>query len=164
MSLFQQLEKGVPRAALLKAMSYYPPYLGAGVRVVEVLGDADGVVVELGFRPWRRNAVGTQFGGSLYSMCDPWFMLLLQWKLGPDYVVWDKAAAIDFLKPGRGPVRARFEVPATRAAQLRAEAAAQGKLETWFEAEVTAAATPGEAPVVIARVRKLLHVHKRRAA
>jgi acyl-coenzyme A thioesterase PaaI-like protein len=163
MSLFQQLEKGVPRVALLKAMSWYPPYLGAGVRVVDVLGDCDGVVVELGYRPWRRNAVGTQFGGSLYSMCDPWFMLLLQWKLGPDYVVWDKSATIDFLKPGRGPVRARFELPAARVAQLRAEVDATGKLETWFEAEVTGAPVAGQAQL-IARVRKLLHVHKRRAA
>jgi hypothetical protein len=31
--------------------------------------------------------------------------------VGAGYVVWDKAATIRFLKPGKGTVRARFSVP-----------------------------------------------------
>ena len=57
---------------------------------------------------WNRNFVGTHFGGSLYSMCDPFFVLILSAALGRDYVVWDKAAAIRFLRPGRGTVKATF--------------------------------------------------------
>ena len=35
-------------------------------------------------------------------------------RLGPGYVVWDKAAEIEFVAPGRGDVRATFELPPTR--------------------------------------------------
>ncbi len=63
--------------------------------------------------PWglswyNRNYVGTQFGGSLYSMVDPFYMLMLMENLGRDYIVWDKAASIDFISPGKGPVYAEF--------------------------------------------------------
>jgi hypothetical protein len=39
------------------------------------------------------------YGGSLYSMTDPFYMPMLISNLGSDYVVWDKAAHIRFRKP-----------------------------------------------------------------
>ena len=61
-------------------------------------------------RFWNRNYVGTHYGGSLYSMTDPFYMLMLMNNLGPGYIVWDKAAAIGFGKPGKGRVRAEFRL------------------------------------------------------
>ncbi len=46
-------------------------------------------------------------------------MLMLMHVLGPNYVVWDKAASIDFEKPGRGLVRARFKVTDEMIADIR---------------------------------------------
>ena len=58
---------------------------------------------------WRtRNYVGTIFGGSLYGAVDPLYMIMLIHALGRDYTVWDKAATIRFLKPGRATLFARF--------------------------------------------------------
>ena len=37
-------------------------------------------------------------------------MLMLMQILGKDYIVWDKAAHIDFIKPGKGTVKAIFKV------------------------------------------------------
>ena len=92
------------------ALNIYPPYLGAGVRVRQISADFRLVRVKLALGWYNRNYVGTQFGGSLYSMTDPFFMLMLMNLLGRDYIVWDKAASIDFVSPGKGPVYAEFRV------------------------------------------------------
>lgn len=142
----------LPKRRVLQLINLYPPYVGAGVRVVGVEGDVDALTVELRYRPWNRNYVGTAFGGSLYSMADPWFMLLLMWRLGPGFVVWDKAASIDFLRPGRGPVRGRFEVTAARPEEIRAQVEREGKVEPVFEVELR------QGDTLVARVTKRLSV------
>jgi len=132
------LQKLPPRR-VLQAINLYPPYLGAGVRVVDVEGQGarvDAITVELKLATWNRNFFGTQFGGSLYSMADPWFVLLLNWKLGPPYAAWDKAASIEFLSPGRGAVRARFHVSDAQADEIRAAIERDGKAEPVFTVEL----------------------------
>ena len=59
------------------AMNFYPPYIGAGVRVRHISADMRLVQVKMVLRWYNRNYVGTQFGGSLYSMVDPFFVLML---------------------------------------------------------------------------------------
>ena len=85
----------------MKLVSVYPPYLGAGVRVTYPKDDAHRIVVRMGLHWWNKNLFGTQFGGSLYSMCDPHFVFILMKKLGPGYIVWNKSSQIEFLRPGR---------------------------------------------------------------
>ncbi len=107
-------------------------------------------------RPWNRNAVGTHFGGSLYSMCDPFFMLMLMHRLGPGYVVWDRSASIEFLRPGRGTVSATFDLPDERVEEIRREADGTEKVFPRFE--VTVVDRGGEP---VARVEKVLYVRRR---
>lgn len=141
---------------LLRWMSLYPPFAGAGVRV-RVVGHAPlAFDVRLGLRWWNRNYVGTQFGGALYTMCDPFYMLILIDALGPGFTVWDKAATIRFRRPGRGAVRARFEIGTERIEEIRREALAGGRAEPRFTASVVDAA--GE---VVAEVEKLVSVRPR---
>jgi len=140
----------------LKLMRFYPPYLGAGISVGHVAKDLSVLEVEMRLAPWNRNFVGTQFGGSLYSMCDPFFMLMIMMQLGDEYVVWDKSATIEFLKPGRGRVRARFEVPPALLAQLKQEADAAGKINPKLEATVV-----DEDGQPIARVTKVLSIRRK---
>jgi acyl-coenzyme A thioesterase PaaI-like protein len=144
------------RSWLLKVMNFYPPLFGAGIRVRR---DPDGRTfdVKMKLTVFNRNYVGTHFGGSLYSMCDPFFMLILIAALGPDYVVWDKEAMIRFLRPGRGTVRATFSIPEERIAEIRRAADAAEKVEPLFHAEVV-----DENGNVVAEVEKTLHVHRRR--
>lgn len=85
-------------------LNFYPPYLGAGVKVNYIKPDWSELKVSMKLRWYNRNAVGTHFGGSLYSMIDPHLMLLIMQRLGKNYIVWDKDASIDFLKPGKGKV------------------------------------------------------------
>jgi Domain of unknown function (DUF4442) len=144
------------RKRLLRFIRFYPPFLGAGIRLKSISEDMRTIEVEMPLRFWNRNYVGTQFGGSLYTMCDPFFMLILINNLGPDYIVWDKAATIRFKKPGKGLVQAVFHVPAERIAEIRAQADAQGKIEPQFQTVIND--VEGN---VIAEVDKLLYVRKK---
>ena len=89
-------------------INLYPPYLGTGITVKRISPDYREMCVQMKLRWYNRNYVKTHFGGSLYAMTDPFFMLMLIHILGKDYVVWDKAAHIDFIKPGSGTVAADF--------------------------------------------------------
>jgi hypothetical protein len=84
------------------------PYLGAGIRILEVSKDYRYIKVSLKRSWYNMNYVGTQFGGSIYAMTDPFYMLQLINILGPGYIVWDKAAQVDFKKPGRLTLYAEF--------------------------------------------------------
>ncbi len=136
-----------------KLINFYPPLLGAGIRARTV--DERTVEVKLKMTPLNRNIVGVHFGGSLYAMCDPWFMLILMRLLGRDYIVWDKAASIQFKRPGRGTMRARFHIPPERVEQIRLQADRNGKIEPIFSVNVM-----DEAGQVIASVEKLLYVRR----
>ncbi len=138
-------------------VNLYPPYLGAGVRVTHVAEDLGAIEVRLALHRWNRNYVGTHFGGSLFAMADPFFMILLLERLGPGYVVWDKAASIRFRKPGRGTVRARFEVPRERVEEIRAAADAADRTEATFTVAIR-----DEEGATVAEVEKLLSIRRRR--
>ena len=144
------------KAWLFRLMSLYPPYLGAGVRITHVAPDLSSIAVRMKLTLWNRNYVGTHFGGSLYSMVDPFFMLLLIEALGPGYIVWDKEAVIRFRRPGRGTVTARFELPPERVAEIRAAADAERKTEPRFTVQILA-----ESGEVVAEVEKLLYVRRK---
>lgn len=136
-------------------LNLYPPYIGAGVRV-RASSDLRTFEARMRLRWWNRNYVRTHFGGSLYTMCDPFFMLILFEHLGRDYVVWDKAATIRFRRPGRGTVKAVFHIPVERVEEIRAAADRDGKVEPEFRVEVT-----DEKGQVVAEVEKLLYVRRK---
>jgi hypothetical protein len=97
----------------------FPAFRGTGARITYISGDYREVQVKLPLN-WRtRNYVGTIFGGSLYGAVDPHYMIMLIKILGPEYVVWDKAATIRFKKPGRGTLYARFVIPEEEIALIR---------------------------------------------
>ena len=142
---------------LRRRIRLYPPYLGAGVRVTHIADDFSRIEVEMPLRFYNRNYVGTHFGGSLYSMCDPFYMLMLINILGPDYIVWDKAATIRFKKPGKGVMKATFELTEEKIAEIRAAAESQPKVEPLFQVLVKDAEGS-----VVAEVDKLLYIKKKR--
>jgi acyl-coenzyme A thioesterase PaaI-like protein len=138
-------------------INFYPPLLGAGIWVLHKQSDEYTVQVQLKLTRLNFNAVGTHFGGSLYAMCDPWFMLILMQHLGRDYTVWDKAASIQFLKPGRGTVTATFHISPEQIAELRAQVDREGKIEPLFNVDVI-----DEQGEIVANVAKRLYIRKKR--
>ena len=92
-------------------LNFYPPMrLGPGIRVDVISHDFRYARTRMPMRFYNRNYVGTHFGGSLYAMTDPLYMLMLLNILGPQFIVWDKAATIEYRKPGKGTVIAEFRL------------------------------------------------------
>lgn len=147
----------IRQRVLEKFVNLYPPLLGAGIRSRTV--DERTIEVEMKLTAMNRNIVGVHFGGSLYAMCDPWFMLILMRQLGAEYIVWDKAASIQFKKPGKGRITARFHIPLERVEQIRAEVDAKGKIEPIFNVDVV-----DDNGQVIAQVEKLLYVRRKNSS
>lgn len=144
---------------LLKWINFYPPFLGTGIRVVHSSSDFRTIRVASKLGRRNLNAVGTHFGGTLYMMCDPFFMLILMRALGDDYIVWDKAANIQFVRPGRGTVTATFHIPPERIDEIRAAADRGEKIEPTFAVDVV-----DEQNQVVAHVEKLIYVRKKKPA
>lgn len=138
---------------LLFGLNIYPPYIGAGVSVQHISPDCREARVKMVMRWYNRNFVGTQFGGSLYSMVDPFYMLLLMQLLGNDYIVWDKAASIDFVSPGKGPVFADFRIDDALLETIRARTANGDKYLPELQVDIRDAAG-----TLVASVNKTLYV------
>jgi hypothetical protein len=138
---------------LRRGMGWWPPFLGAGIRVRSLEEDFREAVVELKLGRLNRNYVGTHFGGSLYAMTDPFFMIMLLHNLGSDYLVWDKSGSIEYVAPGRGTVHAHFRLTEDRIAEIKAQAAAGEKVLPEFVVDVK-----NETGGIVARVRKILYV------
>lgn len=100
---------GTARLFLIRSR-FYAPFVGAGIRVTKVSPDFREVEVKMKLKWYNKNYVGTHYGGSIYSMTDPFYMVMLIQILGKDYVVWDRAAQIEFLKPGKTELCAKFSV------------------------------------------------------
>ena len=135
----------------------WPCYRGTGARVTFIAGDWREVQVRIPLS-WRtRNYVGTIFGGSLYAAVDPFFMIMLMKNLGPDYVVWDKAASIRFRKPGRDILRASFRLEEAEVAEICRLLLEQAKVDRTYTVQLV-----DTAGVVHAEVEKVIHISLRK--
>lgn len=137
-------------------LNFYPPYIGAGIRVRRISHDFRELDVSMGLHWFNRNYVGTHYGGSLYSMTDPFFMLMVMKNLGPDYIVWDKAAAITFKRPGTGTVTAAF-----RLLQSQLDEAVASTQNGDKYCPVLAVDVVDRADQVVARVEKELYIRRK---
>lgn len=138
-------------------MNLYPPYLGTGIRVTRVSTDFSEVDVRMGLHWYNRNAFGTQFGGSLYAMVDPFLVLMTLQQIGDDHIVWDQGAQIDFVAPGRGTVHAKFRMPPAEIARLRRDAVDGAALRPQYRIDVV-----DDDGRIVASVNKTLYVRRKR--
>ncbi|RXZ45655.1 DUF4442 domain-containing protein [Crenobacter cavernae] len=134
-------------------INLWPPFIGAGIRVRRIAPDWGEIDVALRLGLTNRNYVGVHFGGSLYAMTDPFFMLMLMHRLGRPYFVWDSAGRIEYLKPARGTVVARFSLDDAFVARLIDDAAAGDKVLPELAVDIV-----DDAGDVVARVHKTLYV------
>jgi acyl-coenzyme A thioesterase PaaI-like protein len=120
----------------LRHIGWWPPLLGAGIKLTRLDNDLREADVEMRLKRWNKNYVGVHFGGSLFSMTDPFYMLMLAANLGEEYVVWDKAASIRYRKPGKGRVRAEFRLTEEKLAEIRAAVKTDGRYDVRFLVEI----------------------------
>jgi acyl-coenzyme A thioesterase PaaI-like protein len=137
-------------------LSSWAPFMGTGISVQTVTSDFSRATIQMKQRWYNKNAFGTHFGGSLYAMCDPFFVLLLVAKLGKDYYVWDQAASIEFIKPGKGTVYAVFEWSDEQINEIILQTANGQKTCPIRSVDVV-----NESGELVARVSKTLYVKRR---
>ncbi len=144
------------RRQKIKLMNFYPPYVGAGIRIRDISPDFMRAEIEMKLRWWNKNLVGTHFGGSLMSMSDPFYMLLLVQNLGREYIVWDKASTIKFRKPGTGKVTCVFEISHEFVDQIKSDVAKSGKKDYVLPLVIT-----NEKGEIICELEKTIYVRRK---
>lgn len=140
-------------------MNIWPPFWGAGIRVEKISQNYREVSVRLRLGILNRNAMGVHFGGSLFAMADPFYMIMVAQNVGKSYVVWDQAAKIEFIKPGRGIVRAHFVLTQVQIDDILLAASTGKKVLRDFEILIT----DGQGDVV-ARITKTIYIRKKQVA
>lgn len=142
------------KAGLFKFfVNIWPPLFFAGIKVTHLSADYREAKVTLKLRWYNRNYVGVQYGGSLMSMTDPWYMLLLMHNLGGDYYVWDKHAEIDYIAPGKTHVHAHFIISDKTLTDIRANTANGEKYLPEFGVDIK-----DDGGHTIARVKRRVYI------
>lgn len=136
-------------------LNVWPP-LGAGIRIAEVNDDLSYIRVELRRSWYNNNYVGVQFGGSIHAMVDPFYMLMLMHQLGDKYTVWDKAAQVAFLKPGRSVLTAEFRIGNEQITKIKNETEGGNKFLLDLPVQVV-----DKFGVVVARIIKTVYIRKK---
>lgn len=138
---------------IMRRISLYPPYLGAGIKLKSFNNDFTCFEVELKMKWFNRNLFGTHFGGSIYAMSDPFFVFIVLNYLGSEYVVWDKSAKINFIKPGKGTVKGIFKIEKSKLQEIKEDIEIKGKNTYIFIAEIK-----NSEDEVIAEIEKEIYV------
>ena len=136
--------------------NWFPAFRGTGGRITYISKDFSEIRIRLPLNRQTRNYVGTIFGGSMYAAVDPLYMVMLIQRLGRDYLVWDKAATIRFLKPGRETLYATFRISDAELDAIRTLAAASPSIDRDYTVElITADGT------VCARIDKTIYIKRK---
>lgn len=135
----------------------FPAYRGSGGRVTYIAHDFREMRVKIPLN-WRtRNYVGTIYGGSMYAAIDPIYMLMLIKNLGPDYVVWDRAAKIRFRKPGKDTLYAHFLLSEEELDEIRVLAGTKKSVDRVYQVPLK-----DKNGKVHAEIEKTLYIAKKR--
>lgn len=94
----------------------------------------------------------------MYAAVDPIYMLMLIRRLGRDFVVWDKAATIQFKKPGKETLHARFEIRDEELAAIRTALESQRSVDRTYLVELV-----DGSGMVCATIGKVIYIRRRGA-
>jgi acyl-coenzyme A thioesterase PaaI-like protein len=139
-------------------MNCWPPFWGTRIHIEEISSDWRYVRTRMKLSMRNKNYVGSHFGGGLFTMTDPFYMVALKNILGDAYLVWDKAATIEYVKPGRTTVSAEFRISDAQMAEIYAKTADGEKFEPVYRVDVVDTDRQ-----LVARVHKTLYIRKRPA-
>lgn len=116
-----QLKESLKSRLLRFMFNLFPCYRRTGVRITFISHDVSEIRIKLPLNWKTRGYNGTIFGGSMYAAIDPVYMVMISWRLGRDYIAWDKGATIEFRKPGRTTLYASFRISPEELEAIRAE-------------------------------------------
>ena len=136
--------------------NFIPAYRRTGGRVTYIADDFLEIHVKLPLNWKTRNYVGTTFGGSMFAAVDPIYMVMFIHGLGRDYVVWDKAASIQYRKPGRSTLYAKMKVQPEELDAIRKELEQAENLDRVYQVDLV-----DQDGTVCASVEKTIYFRKK---
>ncbi len=146
------------RTRLLRwGFNLFPAFRRTGGRITYISSDLKRVRVQVPLNWKTRNYVGTLFGGSMYGAVDPIYMVMFIKLLGPEYIVWDKAAHIQFKKPGRSALTAEFTIDDEELKSIRNDLEKVEKVDRTYQINLL-----DDTHVTCASIEKTLQFRKRR--
>lgn len=138
-------------------LNMWPPLLFSRIKLIKITDDFREAKVRMTLSAWNRNVKGSHFGGSLFAMTDPFYMMMIMANLGEDYVVWDKLADIDFIKPGLGSVYATFIVTNELLEDIKLKTQNGDKYLPTLPVNIV-----DEEGDIVAKVNKTIYIRKRK--
>lgn len=144
------------RDHLLKFWNFWPPFLFTGIKVVKIAPDFKHIIAKLKLRAWTANYIGTQYGGSIYSLSDPFYMLMLMKNLGNGFKIVDKSAMIYYFRPGKTDLTAEFNITDADINAIKKTLETKHKMEWTREVEIKDTSN-----TVVAKVVKVIHIQKK---
>ena len=153
-----KLSSSISAGVLARAWSLWAPFRGAKISVDYISEDYKQVDVSMKLGIKNRNIVGTHFGGSLYAMTDPFYMVMLMKILGNEFIVWDKSANIKFKKPGKSKVRAHYRLTDDDIKSILARIESEERATCLWEKKVEVLDEQDE---VVAEVDKIVYIKKK---
>jgi acyl-coenzyme A thioesterase PaaI-like protein len=138
--------------------NFFPCYAASGAKVTYIAADYRQVKIELKLSWLTKNYVGTIFGGSMFAATDPMFMIMLIKILGKDYIVWDKAGSIKFIKPGKEKLFATFTVTDQDLSDIEEKLSVSHKTEKNFRVDLV-----DKDGTVCASAERLIYIRRKSA-
>jgi len=126
--------------AIRALLNRLPAYRRAGGKVTFIADDLTVARVRVKCNWLTYGQKGAIFGGSLYATIDPCYVIMLQWRLGGRYVVWDKRAVVEFKVPARSTLFADIACSHGDLASIRADVDKMGRAERVYFIELVDAA------------------------
>ncbi len=143
-------------AGMRRMLNIWPPFFFSGISILEISRDFRYARVRLKKKMLTSNYVGTLFGGSLFAMTDPFYMVMVMRNLGKGYIVWDKRSEIEYVSPGKSTVYAEFHLSDDELNEIKREVATSGKYLKWFDVDIKSADG-----TVVAIVKKQIYVRQK---
>jgi acyl-coenzyme A thioesterase PaaI-like protein len=136
MNWLNQLPRAWRPHVVRLGFNLHPAYRRTGGRIEYVSPDLTLIRARLPFNRGTRNVVGSMFGGSLFAITDGPHPTLLLMALGRDFIVWDKAASIQYKRPGRSTLYAEFIISPEEIAEVRDILSRQPEVDRVYRIEL----------------------------
>ncbi len=120
-----------------KRFNLFPAFWGTGAKVIFIAEDLRAIRIKLPLNFRTKNIYGTLFGGAMYAATDPLYAILIKVGLGPAYIVWDKAGAIRYRKPGRSTLYAECSISEAELASIRDRLNDESSVDLDYEIELS---------------------------
>ncbi len=158
MSVAMRNGESLPTWLLRLRFNLFPAFRRTGARLVYISENRRALRIRLPLNRQTRNIYGTLFGGAIYAAVDPLYALLIKTGLGKDYIVWDKAGTIRYLKPARSTLFAECSISDAELAGMRDRLALEASANVDYEISLVDAY--GEPH---AKVMKTIYVSRKQA-